>query len=97
MVTRLTLPQIERALVTPEGWERQDASITRQFEFATFAVAIEFVRAVSEVAEAMDHHPDIDSRYQRVRIALSTHSAAGVTDLDFALAGRYEEIARGSG
>jgi 4a-hydroxytetrahydrobiopterin dehydratase len=93
----LSPPEIERALAVLEGWEWVDTSIVRQFEFATFAAAIAFVQAVAEVAEEMDHHPDIDIRYRRVRIALSTHSAAGLTDLDFALAGRCEEIARTSG
>ena len=89
----LTPPQIEQSLAVLEGWEREDPSIVFQLEFATFPVAIAFVQAVAEVAEAMDHHPDIDIRHRRVRIALATHSAEGLTDLDFALAVRCDEVA----
>ncbi len=89
----LTPPQIEQSLAVLEGWEREDPSIVCQLEFATFPAAIAFVQAVAEVAEAMDHHPDIDIRHRRVRIALSTHSAEGLTDLYFALAVRCDEVA----
>ena len=51
-----------------------------------FPAAVRFVDFVAELAEVADHHPDIDIRYNRVRLTLSTHSAGGVTEKDFALA-----------
>jgi len=70
------------------GWEAdiEDPSISRQYEFPTFVAAVRFVDFVAELAEAADHHPDIDIRYNRVRLTLSTHFAGGVTEKDFALA-----------
>ncbi len=70
------------------GWEADvDApSISREYGFPTFPAAVRFVDYVAELAEAADHHPDIDIRYNRVRLTLSTHSAGGVTEKDFALA-----------
>lgn len=93
----LSPPEIERALTALEGWEQADTSVVRQFEFTTFPIAIAFVQVLAEIAEAMNHHPDIDIRHRQVRIALSTHSAGGLTDLDFALAGRCDEVAGTSG
>ena len=61
-------------------------SIAREYQFPTFPAAVRFVDFVAELAEAADHHPDIDVRYNRVRLTLSTHSAGGVTEKDFALA-----------
>ena len=92
MNTRLTPDEIERSLAAVAGWQHTDRTISRQFEFATFSAAIAFVQAVAEVAEAMNHHPDIDIRHRRVRIAVTTHSVAGLTELDFALAGRCDEL-----
>ncbi len=55
--------------------------IVRQFKFATFMAGIDFVGRVARAAEEMDHHPDIDIRYTKVKLALATHSAGGITDL----------------
>ena len=68
------------------GWERQGQEIRRTFSFPDFKGALAFVNRVAELAEAMDHHPDIDIRYSRVTLALSTHSARSLTERDFALA-----------
>ena len=68
------------------GWERHANSIRRTFAFKDFAEAMAFVNRVAELAEAQDHHPDIDIRYSRVTLSLSTHDAGGLTDRDFTLA-----------
>jgi len=76
----------ERLAGTPE-WRRADASIVRDLEFADFAGAIGFVDRVAELAEEANHHPDILVHgWNKVRLTLSTHSAGGLTDADFALA-----------
>ena len=74
-------------------WELEKKHIERTFEFDDFADAIDFVNAVAEVAEDEEHHPDIDIRYNKVRLVLSTHSKGGVTELDFGLAERIDTLA----
>jgi len=68
------------------GWERDGDAITKAVKLSSFPAAIEFVRRVAEIAEAMDHHPDIDIRWRTVRLRSSTHSAGGLTEMDFELA-----------
>ncbi len=68
-------------------WSWADASITRTYEFDDFVTAMVFVNRVAEAAEAANHHPDIDVRWNKVTLTLSTHSAGGLTarDLDLAV------------
>jgi 4a-hydroxytetrahydrobiopterin dehydratase len=73
-------------------WELEKKHIERTFEFDDFTDAIDFVNAVAEVAEEEEHHPDIDIRFNKVRLVLSTHSKGGLTDLDFALAERIDTL-----
>src|ERR1700730_4563562 len=82
----------ERMKKVPE-WELEKKHIERTFEFDDFADAIDFVNSVAEVAEDEEHHPDIDIRYNKVRLVLSTHSKGGLTELDFALAERIDTLA----
>jgi 4a-hydroxytetrahydrobiopterin dehydratase len=74
-------------------WELEKKHIERTFEFDDFADAIDFVNAVAEVADEEEHHPDIDIRYNKVRLVLSTHSKGGLTELDFGLAERIDTLA----
>ena len=64
----------------------------KRFEFRTFPEAIAFVDRLAVEAEAANHHPDIDIRYNRVRIALTTHDEGGISDKDFALAAAIEGV-----
>jgi 4a-hydroxytetrahydrobiopterin dehydratase len=68
------------------GWAREGDAIVKTYELPTFMDAIAFVTRVAGRAEAADHHPDLDIRYRKVRVALSTHDAGGLTDKDFDLA-----------
>ena len=68
------------------GWENNGKEITRTYKFKDFAEAMAFVNKVGGLAEAADHHPDIDIRWNKVKLTLSTHSAGGLTAKDFALA-----------
>ncbi len=68
------------------GWRLEDGEIRKEFSFDDFRAAMTFVNSVADLANAADHHPDIDIRYNRVRIALATHSEGGITEKDFALA-----------
>jgi 4a-hydroxytetrahydrobiopterin dehydratase len=87
-VTRLDEAEIARRLAGLAGWERRGEQIRRTFELADFRAALAFVNRVGELAEAMDHHPDIEIRYSRVTLALTTHDAGGLTARDFELAAR---------
>ena len=73
-------------------WELEKKHIERTFEFDEFSESIDFVNGVAEVAEEEEHHPDIDIRYNKVRLVLSTHSKGGLTELDFALAERIDTL-----
>ena len=73
-------------------WDHEKKHIERTFEFDDFSQAIEFVNGVAEIAEEDDHHPDIDIRDSKVRLALSTHSEGGVTDLDFEVAEKIDTL-----
>jgi 4a-hydroxytetrahydrobiopterin dehydratase len=86
----LSETEITDRLARVPGWERHGGEIRRTFAFADFKGAMAFVNRVAELAEAMDHHPDIDIRYSKVTLALSTHDAGGLTARDFDLAGRVQ-------
>jgi len=73
-------------------WEHEGKAITRVFEFEDFTGAIDFVNAVAEISEELDHHPDIDIRWNKVRLALSTHSKGGLTAFDFDVAERIDTL-----
>jgi 4a-hydroxytetrahydrobiopterin dehydratase len=79
-------PTIISALATVPQWKREGQLISRTFKFADFVAAMKFVNAVADFAEQADHHPDIDIRWNKVTLALTTHSAGGLTQNDFALA-----------
>ncbi len=68
------------------GWSREGDTLSRTYAFPSFRDSIVFVNRVATLADEADHHPDIDVRYDRVRIGLSTHDAGGITDKDTALA-----------
>ena len=85
-MARLSDAEIESRLRRLAGWERRGDEIRRTFSFPDFAGALAFVNRVGELAEAMTHHPDIDIRYSRVTLGLTTHDAGGLTARDFDLA-----------
>jgi 4a-hydroxytetrahydrobiopterin dehydratase len=85
-VATLSEDQIEQRL-RGSAWERAGEAIAREYKLADFAQAIAFVNRVAALAEEADHHPDIHVHgWNRVRLELSTHSAGGLTEADFALA-----------
>ena len=86
--------EIDRRLATLSGWAVEHHAITREFTLRSFPDAIAFVTRLAFDAEAAGHHPDLDVRYTRVRVAWSTHSAGGITAKDFDGAERTETIAR---
>ena len=94
-MARLSDGEIAAALTRLPGWAREGNAIVRRFTFPTFAEGIRFVDRVAVLADAADHHPDIDIRWTTVTMALSTHSAGGITAKDAALAAQIDGAARG--
>jgi len=93
MATLVPDSDIKTMMKRVPEWETDQKSIERTFEFDDFAQAIDFVNAVAEIAEEEDHHPDIDVRWNKVRLILSTHSEGGLTELDFQLAKKIDTLA----
>ncbi len=83
---------IEQGLDELPGWERRGNEIVKTYRYADFAAAIAFVNRVAEVAETAGHHPDIDIRWNKVTLALSTHAQGGLTRHDFDLARRIDAL-----
>ena len=93
-MAELTPEQIKAALPAVQDWKKQSAEIRRTFQFKDFAQAMEFVNRVARAAEEANHHPDIDIRWNKVTLALATHSEGGLTQNDFDLAKRIDALAK---
>lgn len=87
----LTDAEVAAALRDLPAWTRDGDAIRREVTLRDFGAAMAFVNRVASVAEAANHHPDIDIRWNRVALTLSTHSAGGITSNDVALARRIDE------
>ncbi len=90
MANKLSDLEIQRALGGLNGWSRRGDALNKTFTFPTFAEGIAFVNRVAKLADARQHHPDIDIRYTKVTLVLSTHDAGGVTEKDLDLASAIE-------
>jgi len=88
----LNAAQIKSALATVPDWSKSGKTIARTFVFKDFPAAIKFVNAVAKLAEKAWHHPDIDIRWNKVTLVLTTHDAGGLTEKDFALAGKFDRL-----
>ena len=82
----LTENEIQALLPRVPGWQRQGAELRRTWTFPDFKGSMAFVNRVADLAEAANHHPDVDIRYSRVTLVLSTHDAGGLTTRHFSLA-----------
>ena len=91
---QLTPPLIKAALAGTPNWKKKGAMITRTYEFKDFVEAMKFVNAVAKLAEQAWHHPDIDIRWNKVTLALTTHDQGGLTGKDFALAKKFDAAIR---
>jgi 4a-hydroxytetrahydrobiopterin dehydratase len=88
---KLSEAQIGNELKSLPGWEYQDNSLRKLFRFKEFMDGIRFIGRIAELAEAADHHPDMQINYTRVSFICSTHSDGGVTDKDIRLAQQIEQ------
>jgi 4a-hydroxytetrahydrobiopterin dehydratase len=84
--------EIQRRLGALKGWSRRGATITRTFAFKGFPEAAAFVGRLVAPAEGMNHHPDVDVRYNKVTVTLSTHDSGGITENDLVLAEKVDAL-----
>ena len=89
---KLSEDEVTTALGSLPGWSRSGDEIEKTFECPSFPDAIAFVVRIGFLAEAADHHPDLDIRWRRVRVALTTHDSGGLTANDTDLAVKIEEL-----
>lgn len=83
---------IEARLGELEGWARDGEAITKKFDHGDFVGSVEFVRRLAGPAEEMGHHPDLEISWSEVTVSITNHSAGGLTDADFELARRIDEL-----
>ncbi len=88
----LSDPEIKSHLATVPDWQIESGELVRTFLFKDFRASLAFVNKVGDLAENAGHHPDIDIRYNKVRLALVTHDAGGITQKDFDLAAAADKF-----
>src|SRR5271157_5424876 len=91
-MTTFSAQEAASHLAALPGWKIEAGELTRTFTFKDFLAALAFVNRVGERAEEAGHHPDIDIRYNRVRLALISHDAGGLTAKDFELASAVNRL-----
>jgi len=92
LMSKLSPDRIQSALAAIPDWKQHGEVIARTFQFKDFPAAIRFVNTIAEAAEKAWHHPDIDIRWNKVTLALTTHDAGGLTEKDFALAKEFDAL-----
>jgi 4a-hydroxytetrahydrobiopterin dehydratase len=89
----LSFDEVDTALAEQHlSWDRVGDELRTSVVLHDFAGALAFVNAVAAAAEAVNHHPDIDIRWNKVNLVLTTHSAGGLTSLDLALAAAVDRL-----
>lgn len=92
-MTTLSDADVTAGLAGLPGWDRVGDEIVKIYELPSFRDVVAFVGRIAAAAEAADHHPDLDIRYRKLRVALTSHDAGGLTDRDLALAGEIDRQA----
>jgi 4a-hydroxytetrahydrobiopterin dehydratase len=85
--------EIEAKLGGVDGWERYGDTLRKEFELKDFVGSVEFAGKLVEPAEEMNHHPDLEISWNKVTVSLATHSEGGITERDFELAKKINEVA----
>ncbi len=88
----LTTKQVSLHLKAVPEWSKHAQTILRTFKFEGFPTSIVFVRRIAKRAQKINHHPDIDIRFDRVTLTLTTHDAGGITEKDFNLARQCDVV-----
>ena len=89
---RLSDDEISKRLESLSGWSVDDGMLAREFKFGSYGKGVMFATACGHLADELNHHPDLFIGYQRVRVALVTHDAGGLTAYDFEMARRIQAI-----
>ena len=90
---RLSDGDIEQRVSQLNGWSVVNGMLTKEFTFDTYSSGVVFASAVGHAADKLNHHPDILIGYRKIRVAVLTHDAGGLTSYDFELANRVEALA----
>lgn len=85
--------EIAARLAELDGWEQVGDTIAKTFTLADFVGSVRFVERLVEPAEEMGHHPDLSISWNKVEVRITTHAAGGLTENDFQLAARIDEVA----
>jgi len=96
-MAKLSPDQVIEKLKALPGWERKGEAIAKQYTFKAFMDGIRFLNRIAEIAEQMDHHPDVTINYRRLTFSLSTHDQGGITAKDFKLGEAIEREFKASG
>ena len=89
---KLTDKEIQEKLPALDGWKYEAGALVRDYAFADFAAAFAFVVRLALLAEKANHHPDIDIRYNKLRVALVSHDSGGVTGRDISMATEISKL-----
>lgn len=93
MAEQLDMEEIIDRVAEYEGWTQEGVWLSKGFEFEDFSAAMDFLNDVADIAEELNHHPDIVLRnYNQVVLSITTHDAGGITERDFAFIDRVEEM-----
>jgi len=90
-MSKMTETALQELLAQEPTWQLEDGKLIRNWTFNDFVAAMLFVNRIAAVAEEMGHHPDIDIRYNQVRLGLSSHDAGGITGRDARMAKRISK------
>lgn len=89
---KLSDDEIERGLARLDGWRREGDAIQRKFDRGGFVGSVRFAEAIVGPAEELGHHPDLEISWATVTVRITTHSEGGLTDADFKLARRIDQL-----
>jgi 4a-hydroxytetrahydrobiopterin dehydratase len=89
---RLKPDQVKVHLAKVKDWKLRGNKLSRLYVFEDFMQSLRFINQIARLAEAMNHHPDIDVRYNKVKLTLTTHDEGGLTMKDFRLAGKINRV-----
>lgn len=94
---KLSQDEIQEHLTKLPGWQVENSTLHKTYGFPSFAKSMEFVNQLAQMAESVQHHPDIDIRYDKVTIGLTTHDAGGITANDIEMAASADDLAGSAG
>ena len=90
MAKKLGAEEIKTWVASQSGWKYKGNAIRKEYKFPSFRDSIVFVNRIASIADDLNHHPDIDVRYNKVLLTITTHDSGGVTEKDLSLAGKID-------